>query len=172
MHVRYNIMSPHCFILILIHLLCLILTTNASAPTNELHHQFMDKQNQARKAVGLNRLVWSDTLARYAGSYAGQRREDCALEHSNGPYGENIFWGSGDEWTPDQAAAAWVDEGQWYDYGSNSCAEEQQCGHYTQIVWRNTSKIGCARVVCDDDKGVFMTCNYDPPGNYYGERPY
>ncbi|KAH7569359.1 hypothetical protein JRO89_XS06G0150700 [Xanthoceras sorbifolium] len=39
------------------------------------------------------------------------------------------------------------------------------------IVWRNTRKIGCARIVCDDGD-VFMTCNYDPPGNYVGEKPY
>ncbi|XWS52169.1 hypothetical protein CRYUN_Cryun11dG0043900 [Craigia yunnanensis] len=34
------------------------------------------------------------------------------------------------------------------------------CGHYTQIVWKNTRRIGCARVICDNGD-VFMTCNYD-----------
>ena len=55
---------------------------------------------------------------------------------------------------------------------SNSCADEQECGHYTQIVWRTRRRIGCARVFFLGGRGGFMTCNYDPPGNYIGERPY
>ncbi|KAJ4823769.1 Cuticle-degrading protease [Turnera subulata] len=117
-------------------------------------------------------LVWDARLAGYAQWYANQRRYDCALRHSNGPYGENIFWGSGSAWTPAQAVAAWLAERRWYNYRSNSCSGDRDCGHYTQIVWRNTRRIGCARVVCFGGAGVFMTCNYDPPGNFVGERPY
>ncbi|GFP89705.1 pathogenesis-related protein pr-1 [Phtheirospermum japonicum] len=165
-------MRPHygnfCFILIS---LCLTTSTNAGVPKNAAR-QFMGMQNAARAALGLPPLIWDQKLVQYARSYARQRREDCALEHSHGPYGENIFWGSGDGWTPAQAAAAWVAERREYNYWSNSCAFGQQCGHYTQIVWRDTKKIGCAKVVCDGGKGVFMICNYNPPGNYIGERPY
>ncbi|KAL6532818.1 hypothetical protein OROGR_013778 [Orobanche gracilis] len=166
-------MSPHCCSLVPI-IFCLILTTNAFAPTKDLPHQFMDKQNEARAVLnqGLQPLVWNNTLAKYAEWYAGQRRGDCALQHSDGPYGENIFWGSGVDWTPDQASSDWVAEKKDYHYWSNSCAYRKECGHYTQIVWRDTMRIGCARVVCDGDMGVFMTCNYDPPGNYVGEKPY
>lgn len=85
--------------------------------------------------------------------------------------GENIYWGSGSTWTPNDAVKAWADEEKYYTYATNTCASGQQCGHYTQIVWRNTRKIGCARVVCDTGD-VFMTCNYDPVGNYVGQRPY
>ncbi|KAI3446662.1 hypothetical protein Pfo_003327 [Paulownia fortunei] len=146
-------------------------TAAAAAPKNDVR-QFMGMQNAARSALRLPPLVWDPKLERYAAWYANQRREDCALQHSNGPYGENIFWGSGDGWTPAQAAAAWVAERRGYNYWSNSCAYGEECGHYTQIVWRDTRRIGCARVVCYDGRGVFMTCNYDPPGNYIGERPY
>ncbi|KAK7388475.1 hypothetical protein VNO78_23291 [Psophocarpus tetragonolobus] len=134
--------------------------------------QFLNPQNAARAVVRLRPLVWDSKLARYAQWYANQRRNDCALEHSNGPYGENIFWGSGTGWKPAQAVSAWVEERQWYNYWHNSCADGQMCGHYTQIVWSTTSKVGCASVVCSGGKGTFITCNYDPPGNYYGERPY
>ncbi|KAM0873367.1 hypothetical protein ACQ4PT_038107 [Festuca glaucescens] len=54
-----------------------------------------------------------------------------------------------------------------YSYAANACAPGRDCGHYTQIVWRGTASVGCARVVCDDG-GVFMTCNYYPPGNVVG----
>ncbi|CAL0330374.1 unnamed protein product [Lupinus luteus] len=95
-------------------------------------------------------------LEQYAKSYANQRRNDCALEHSNGPYGENIFWGGGTGWKPAQAVKAWVEEVQWYNYSENSCADGQMCGHYTQIVWNTTTKVGRASVTCIDDKGTFM----------------
>ncbi|GER31022.1 CAP (Cysteine-rich secretory proteins [Striga asiatica] len=152
-------------------LLLIALTAHAGRPNNGAR-QFMGLQNAARTALGLRPFVWDRKLARYAKSYANRRRRDCALEHSGGPYGENIFWGSGRGWGPAQAAAAWVAERREYNYWANSCADGRECGHYTQIVWRDTKRIGCAKVVCDDDKGVFMTCNYDPPGNYIGERPY
>lgn len=134
--------------------------------------QFLGPQNAARARVGERPLVWDPRLERYAKWYANQRRYDCALVHSNGPYGENIFWGSGTDWTPGQAAVDWLAEGRFYKHVSNSCAGGQVCGHYTQIVWKGTRRVGCARVTCAQGKGVFMTCNYDPPGNYYGEKPY
>ncbi|WOK92121.1 hypothetical protein Cni_G00812 [Canna indica] len=136
-----------------------------------LANQLLRSHNKARAAVGLPPLAWDGRLVRYAQSYAAQRRRDCALVHSGGPYGENIFWGSGARWRPAQAAAAWVDERRWYHYRSNSCSG-RECGHYTQIVWRSTAKLGCAMVHCAGRRGVFLVCEYDPPGNYIGERPY
>ncbi|KAL6539639.1 hypothetical protein OROHE_011410 [Orobanche hederae] len=166
-------MRPYLILIIILLCLTSTITTNAGPVSkNEARRQFLGIQNAARKVLGLRPLRWSPKLARYARSYAYERRGDCALEHSHGPYGENIFWGSGDGWTPAQASAAWVAERLAYNYWSNSCAVGQQCGHYTQIVWRDTRKVGCARVVCGGGKGVIMTCNYDPPGNYIGERPY
>ncbi|KAF7147031.1 hypothetical protein RHSIM_Rhsim03G0263100 [Rhododendron simsii] len=150
----------------------IISSINAIAGRNDFVNNFLAPQNAARAVLGLQPLVWNGRLAQYTQWYANQRRGDCLLKHSEGPYGENIFWGGGNGWTPVQAANAWVSERPWYNYRSNSCAGGQQCGHYTQIVWRTTTKIGCARVVCFDGKGVFMTCNYDPPGNYIGQRPY
>ncbi|KAL8041018.1 hypothetical protein ABFX02_10G137800 [Erythranthe guttata] len=163
--------------LILLLLLLLISAADAAPklpppqPQNYVQ-QFLGVQNTARAALKLPPLVWDQRVAAYAAAYAGQRRGDCALQHSNGPYGENIFWGSGGGWTPAQAAAAWVSERRGYNYWSNTCAYRQECGHYTQIVWRGTRRIGCSRVVCNGGRGVFMICNYDPPGNFIGERPY
>ncbi|XP_044464792.1 pathogenesis-related protein PR-1-like [Mangifera indica] len=143
-----------------------------SSGYNSVVNEYLAPQNAARAAVRMRPLQWDSKVEDYAKWYANQRKDDCALQHSNGPYGENIFWGSGDDWKPAQAVALWLSEKSSYDYSSNSCDGGSDCGHYTQIIWGRTRRIGCARVVCEDDKGVFITCNYDPPGNFIGERPY
>eukprot|EP01018_Ginkgo_biloba_P006481 Gb_20955 [translate_table: standard] len=87
------------------------------------------------------------------------------------PYGENIFWGKGRDFSAADAVGSWVNEKQYYDYSTNTCAAGQVCGHYTQVVWRNSVKLGCARVVCNDG-GIFIICNYNPPGNFNGQKPF
>ncbi|GLJ27171.1 hypothetical protein SUGI_0532650 [Cryptomeria japonica] len=132
---------------------------------------FLVPHNEARKEVGVPPLSWSPKLTTYARNYARERRGDCLLQHSEGsPYGENIFWGSGRHWTPQQAVKAWVDEKKWYIYSNNTCTGPD-CSHYTQIVWRTTTSVGCAVIKCNSGD-TFMTCNYDPPGNYINSRPY
>ncbi|XP_041997551.1 pathogenesis-related protein PR-1-like [Salvia splendens] len=155
---------------ILVFLFLAVIPDNAAASSSK--SQFLSVQNAARAALRLPPLAWDRRIAQFAASYARRRRADCELRHSGGPYGENIFWGSGGAWTAGQAAAEWVAERREYSYKSNSCADGRQCGHYTQIVWRETTRMGCARVVCDRGRGVFVICNYNPPGNYVGERPY
>ncbi|KAJ9159333.1 hypothetical protein P3X46_024843 [Hevea brasiliensis] len=131
---------------------------------------YLNVHNQARADVGLGPLTWDDKVAAYAQNYANQRIGDCNLVHSDGPYGENLAWGSGDLSGID-AVKMWVDEKPYYDYNSNSCAPGQMCGHYTQVVWRDSVRLGCAKVTCNNGE-TFIGCNYDPPGNYIGQRPY
>lgn len=136
----------------------------------DTHQDYLNIQNQARADVGVEPLTWDDKVAAYAQNYANQRIIDCNLVHSEGPYGENLAWGGGDLSAID-AAKMWVDEKPYYDYDSNSCTPGQMCGHYTQVVWKNSTRVGCAKVTCNSG-GTFIGCNYDPPGNYIGERPY
>ncbi|CAN6272054.1 unnamed protein product [Urochloa humidicola] len=114
---------------------------------------FLDVHNAARAEVSVAPLAWDDTVAAYARKFAAERKGNCTLLHSGGPYGENIFWGSGGaNWTAADAVAAWVAEKQYYNCNDNSCsapAGQWYCQQYTQVVWANTTKIGCATVSCD-----------------------
>ncbi|CAA6657665.1 unnamed protein product [Spirodela intermedia] len=79
--------------------------------------------------------------------------------------------GSGKEWTAREAVQLWVDEKQFYNNTTNTCATGKVCGHYTQVVWRNSVNLGCARVKCNSG-AIFITSNYSPRGNIVGQRPY
>ncbi|KAF0915608.1 hypothetical protein E2562_037463 [Oryza meyeriana var. granulata] len=116
-------------------------------------------------------IQWNATLAKYAQEYAEERRGDCKLEHSTGPYGENMMFGTGKEWTWKKTVDEWSDEKSSYDYNSNSCQAGKQCAHYTAVVWRNTTGVGCGRVVCASGDTI-MVCSYWPPGNYDGVKPF
>lgn len=134
---------------------------------------YLDPHNAAREEVGVEPLTWDSTLADYAQGYADERAVDCATAHSHGPYGENLFWGSaGSALTAYDVVDSWVSEKQFYDYESNSCAPGKVCGHYTQVVWADTKRVGCGRGKCDHGRGDIIICSYDPPGNWEGEWPY
>lgn len=131
---------------------------------------YLDAHNEAREEVGVGPLEWSDTLAEYAETYAQTRIEHCIMEHSGGPYGENISEASDTEMDAAVGVKMWVDEKINYNHETNEC-ENGECLHYTQVVWKNTTHVGCARVNCMSG-WTFITCNYDPPGNYVGLKPY
>ncbi|XP_021300261.1 pathogenesis-related protein 1-like [Herrania umbratica] len=130
---------------------------------------YLNAHNSARARVNVGPMGWDDRVAAYATNYANQRKGDCRLVHSGGPYGENLAWSSADL-SGTAAVNLWVAERPNYDNNSNSCVGGE-CRHYTQVVWRSSVRLGCAKVRCNSG-GTFITCNYDPPGNYVNQRPY
>jgi hypothetical protein len=43
-------------------------------------------------------------------------------------------------------------------------------GHYSQIVWKTTTKVGCG--FAESNGSDVLVCDYAPPGNVMGERAY
>ncbi|KAK2647656.1 hypothetical protein Ddye_015145 [Dipteronia dyeriana] len=137
----------------------------------KLAREFLNAHNKVRVEKGQPLLKWDAKLARTARRWGSERRNDCEMRHSSSPYGENLFWGGRDHWTPTEVVESWAKEQDYYNVLSNGCEAGQMCGHYTQIVWRSTAKVGCARQKCTGG-GVLVICNYDPPGNYINENPF
>ncbi len=142
--------------------------------------------NAVRKEHGLTSLTWSNTLAKSAEVWGEILTEDeCDFYHDpDTPYGENLYW----QWisdseneslisTPEEAVTWWADEIRFYNYTKNTCRRGQDCGHYTQIVWADTTEVGCSVHTCfersnDNTQTDLWVCRYNPPGNIEGEKPY
>ncbi|KAM3377389.1 hypothetical protein P3S68_009802 [Capsicum galapagoense] len=150
---------------------CFIITFSIfhSSQSQYSLEDYLIPHNEARRQVGVGPMTWNDTLVAFAQNYANQRIGDCGMIHSHGPYGECLA-AAFPYLNASYAVKMWVDEKEWYDFKSNTCASGQVCGHYTQVIWRNSVRLGCARARCNNG-WYFITCNYDPPGNYIGQRP-
>lgn len=142
--------------------------------------QMLDEHNLWRAIVGVPPLVWSAELERSAQQVVDQLAANgCELKHSGAKYGENLHESGAVKWSgrqteyrpksPAQIVAKWGDEADNYHWEDNACSGV--CGHYTQIVWRNTKAVGCARARCANNNDI-AACQYDPAGNVQGQKPF
>jgi len=142
--------------------------------------------NQVRAMINagsaLPALAWDASLAATAAAYVATCPDsdgDGLVDHNDNrsvghPFyvGENIFASTN---TASAAAAvtAWANERAHYHYDANTCDAGQACGHYTQIVWRATEKLGCALHACPGLKyPSTIVCDYGPGGNIGNQKPY
>lgn len=143
--------------------------------------QALDFHNKARTDLGIPPLKWSEELAVYAQEWANElAKNGCGLEHRpySGKfkqyYGENIFGGwtsySG-KYTPKDASVSWYEEKPLFE---NVILDESnwfKAGHYSQMIWKNTTHMGMGVATCPDGT-IVIVANYNPPGNYMGEKAY
>ncbi|TGZ58570.1 hypothetical protein CRM22_009571 [Opisthorchis felineus] len=116
-------------------------------------------------------MVWDDEIAEFAQKWS----ENCVLEHGGKPpgTGQNLAG----VWSIDGAPYAWFNEHAYYTHKNHSCAPNRACGHYTQMVWQESTRLGCGATYChgknpDWKYGYFIVCNYRAAGNLRGRRPY
>jgi len=163
---------------------CAAIVTGASRQDD-----YLCEHNAARAAATpapvppLGGLVWDDDLADLARSHA----EECQFQHNTdagssypGSVGENLYISRSSFATPADVVGLWAAEAPYFDYETNACAPGKVCGHYTQLVWRETARVGCGEALCADiavgdsvwPDGLLVVCNYSPAGNLLGSRPY
>ena len=155
----------------------------------DLINAFVAAHNQARSgpltpppSPALPPVSWDGILADAVYDYAlrcqgsngllshnANRSADYQALGGSGYVGENIYGTSGNA-TPAGAMTLWMSEASSYDYNSGDFGD---AGHYTQVVWRASVRIGCAIVDCPAlTYHNTVICDYAPGGNIVGEKPY
>ncbi|XP_028652417.1 peptidase inhibitor 16-like isoform X2 [Erpetoichthys calabaricus] len=126
-------------------------------------------------ATNMLAMSWNATLEDIATEYA----KKCIWEHSEESkyLGENLYMTSG-SLNVTRAVKSWFDEYMDYNFEKMECTPNKMCGHYTQVVWAESSQVGCGAFFCESVTGMnkpklsILVCNYYPQGNYIGESPY
>ena len=170
--------------------------TGPTGPTTAGQAEWLDPHNAARAGTlagvtvspipspALPALGWSASAEAVAQAWAA----GCVYKHNAGrsadgiSRGENIAAtapGGRADATPAYIVGLWAGEWSDYTYATNSCGAGKVCGHYTQVVWRGTTRVGCARATCTTNSPFpgfstwdFFVCDYEPPGKYGGQKPY
>jgi pathogenesis-related protein 1 len=154
--------------------------------TVDISKPFVDQHNIWRAQVGVPNLKWSSALADFAQAWADnlKKSNSCGLTHRDGTNrllngqttGENIFGGTGlstgFRYSAKDVADAWASEIKDYTASTGVCKSGAVCGHYTQIVWKTTTEVGCGRASCGGSGNEVWVCNYLPAGNFIGQKPF
>ncbi|CAN5914046.1 hypothetical protein BH11MYX3_BH11MYX3_28560 [soil metagenome] len=139
--------------------------TPTPAPSSTAQ-QFVAEHNAARAKHCAPPLTWSPKLAAVAQQWASSLREQgCKFGHSGGQYGENLAAGTTGAMGPEALVAMWYDEVKGYSFQQPGFS--MQTGHFTQVVWRGTTQVGCGLAQCKGND--IWVCEYDPPGNWEGQ---
>ncbi|KAG6019176.1 hypothetical protein E4U19_007437 [Claviceps sp. Clav32 group G5] len=154
---------------------------------NSYQKTVLDRHAILRKNHGAQPLEWDETLAQYAANTA----KGCVFQHDmnqgSGNYGQNLasFGTSGDIAGQEVASIGDAISKQWYSgeinefssfYGMAQPPPDKfhLFGHATQLLWKDTRKVGCATVKCPAGtifgmNSQYSVCNYGPPGNVQGQ---
>lgn len=142
-----------------------------------MQNEILTAHNSYRKEVGVPPLSWSDDLASHAQKWAKHLASlgGEELQHSeNTDEGENLWHGTSGDSTYTQMVDNWGEEKENFLEGIfpdvSSTGDWSDVAHYTQLVWRNTKKVGCA-LASAGGKDI-LVCRYSPPGNFEGEPVY
>jgi uncharacterized protein YkwD len=142
---------------------------------SDLANTILQIHNRERAAVGAPALKWSDSLAAGAKSWAEHLAQLGTLQHATGTgQGENLSYRS-DSRGPSAISTAdllqgWVNEKNGYTVAPMQWDRDKAHGHYTQMVWKTTTEVGCG--TASSGNSVYLVCRYSPPGNMQGESPY
>ena len=148
------------------------------SPMNPGREQrLLDAHNRERALLGLPPLRWSAALADAARGWADHLGQTGAFEHSPedpaAPEGENLWAGTKGYFAPEAMVGAWIAEKRDFKPGvfpnNSRSGELAHVGHYTQLIWRETDRVGCA--VAQSASEDVLVCRYSQAGNVIGQSP-
>nr|CAD7568113.1 unnamed protein product [Timema californicum] len=135
-------------------------------------------------AANMNKISWDDELAGIAQRWVDQ----CQIDHDSCRrcerfnVGQNICMSGSTihhRFDPSSQVRAFYDEVKYFNRTDVNCfnipePNSEVVGHYTQVVWADTTLVGCGLIYYPD--GVwniyYMACNYGPAGNIIGDSLY
>ncbi|XP_012282622.1 Golgi-associated plant pathogenesis-related protein 1 [Orussus abietinus] len=148
--------------------------------SKEINPEFIEQclkvHNKYRALHGSPDLKIEEELNKFAQEWAESlAKQDKAEHRDQDQYGENIYAMSNTdpEWKgvhAEDAVKSWYDEVALYKFGEDEPKDLTEVGHFTQVVWKETLKVGVG-LATSTGGTVYVVCNYDPPGNVVGQFP-
>ncbi len=127
--------------------------------TDENRIRYVNLHNQLRSGVNptatnMRKMEFNLTLETLATAWAvrcefdhGQPENNLGVE-----IGQNLYWTSDPNNLIINAVQSFYDEVSDFTFSNNTCAEDKDCGHYTQVVWADSYQVGCdVSPKCPDD---------------------
>jgi len=121
-------------------------------------------------------MTYDMDLAKRAQTYAEYLRDNNQWKHDafrtyNGyetGVGENLYWSSsGSGVSSNNAVASWYNEIYNYNFATGTKLNDGKIGHFTQLVWDSSTKLGCG--VAKSAGGTYVVSRYLPAGNTVGQ---
>jgi cysteine-rich secretory family protein len=147
--------------------------------TSNVEERLLAAHNRARAEAGVPPLQWDEDLVQSASEWAANLAQLDDIEHypddpdDPDPEGENLWLGTRGHFAPEEMVGLWVAEKRNFQPGifpaNSRTGRLEDVGHYTQLVWRSTGRVGCA--VAQGDAYDILVCRYREGGNVIGERP-
>ncbi len=145
----------------------------ATPNDNEIVKEILAAHNKYRLQLGISPLNWSKALADKAQQWADHLAQTGRFEQS-GP-GQNLAMGTTGEFSLTDFVDIWGQEQEYFIPDItfphvSTTGSWVDVAHYTQVVWKNTTEVGCG--IARGNGRDILVCQYNPPGNAIGHKVY
>lgn len=155
------------------------LLAGATGRLTSLDSRLLAAHNRERGAEGVAALAWDPALAAEAAAWGEALAASGAFEHepddgAEDPQGENLWAGTKGAYAPEEMVEGWIEEKRHFRRGrfpdNSATGDFADVGHYTQLMWRETDRVGCALAAGAAEE--VLVCRYRTAGNVVGEVPF
>ena len=155
------------------------LLAGATGRLTSLDARLLAAHNRERGKGGVEALSWDPALAVEAAAWGERLAASGAFEHDpdtggDDPQGENLWAGTKGAFAPEEMVEGWIEEKRHFRPGrfpdNSATGDFADVGHYTQLMWRETDRVGCALAAGAGEE--VLVCRYRTAGNVVGEVPF